>query len=769
MSVSKIEPHLENIIRRNIMPITITTNTNPCNYVFVNKTNQIASLYIKMGQKIQSKKHKNMKSCSNLQISDDSSKNNITNNSLKLSNYSMIKNLKTNNISGYITNRAQNNEQKMPTKQNYLIHVNLNRNHTSNFTLSTKNNDSKNKRIKYHKNKNIISVNNSELYHSIYSLSTRNNFYKQKEDYLNLKKIKNNMKTKKFKLPFNERKKNRYISTSFCNLNTKNINKTVQKSEYKYISNKLSKNRIISGLNNEKKYQHSRYNTMNIDEKNYNDRLFKKNNILKQKMLTSKSKNLVNYKNNSVLSLKKSGIKGTLDDALFKTKNEEKSNYHIKNNLSTNSNKLLINYNQILSKEKSDIPKKNKEIKDNNKNKIKKGNNTLIERRVNLDKKELLQKIKNKLDAKKTIPTKNTQRKTDKKKNNEKIKEFSKIIVLDEYKNKKTSVNFYNKLNGNLKKENIEFLNKTKRDNIKRRKNKFIFNNSKSKDGIKIEKIDSFKPKKIKNNSIINDSVEKNLENFYLNDNSTKGKNIIEFSNRFNSTCFPFPLINNKKNNYKKPIIKITTNNNSSFNKNVLEKNSNICLNKNNCDKNGSNSLVINNSDIISIKQNDLLLKDKNLIIKKKKNIANNSFHINKKLMCYSSRASNNINNTIEIKNKLFDLDNLEIFPEYYDEKFDDLYSVVRKINFGSVLIGAESLFSFSSKKYKEFQYNFDIAFIKKFNKPNLNIEEYKGKYVKKINNSFSSKTDFSSSNKNFHNLNNNFIIPNEFEMSELI
>ena len=111
----------------------------------------------------------------------------------------------------------------------------------------------------------------------------------------------------------------------------------------------------------------------------------------------------------------------------------------------------------------------------------------------------------------------------------------------------------------------------------------------------------------------------------------------------------------------------------------------------------------------------------------------------------------------------------MEIYPEYNDEKFDDLYSVVRKINFGSVLIGAESLFSFRSQKYKEFQYNFDIAFIKKYNKPNLSLEEYKGKYVKKINNSFSTKTDFSSSNKNFHNLNNNFIIPNEFEMSELI
>lgn len=79
------------------MPITITTNVNPNNYLFVNKKNQIASLYLKMGQKMQLKKLKNTKSCSNLQNSDDSFKNNISNNSFQIPNISMIKNLKTNN------------------------------------------------------------------------------------------------------------------------------------------------------------------------------------------------------------------------------------------------------------------------------------------------------------------------------------------------------------------------------------------------------------------------------------------------------------------------------------------------------------------------------------------------------------------------------------------------------------------------------------------------------------------------------------------------
>ena len=771
MSLCKKESKFENRIKKSIIPITITTNTNPSNYVFVNKTNQLASLYIKMGQKIQSKKHKVIKSCSNIQYSDDSPKNNLTDNSLNLPNYSMIKNLKTKNSSGYNTNRAQDNEQKKINKGDYLIHVNLNRNHTSNFALSTKNNNNKNKRIKF-SDKNIISSNNAELYSSIYNLSTRNKGFHQNEKEnieMNLKKMKNNMKKKKFRIPFNERKKNRYISTSFCSVNTQNIHKTMQKSENKYISNNSSKNKIISGTKNEKRNQHNKYNTMILDENNFNGTVINNNNIVKQR-IQKNNKNLINFKNNSVLSLTKDGIKDKLEDITFNLKRGGKSNCHIKNNLSTNNDKISINYPQLLTKEKYDINNSNKENINNNqkdkKPKKKKGKNLLIERKVNLTKKEFIQEIKNKIDAKKNILIKNPKKKTKKNKKIEKIQEFSKIIVLNEYKNKKTSVNFYNKFNNNSKKI---FSNRTKRDNFKTKKINFILNNSKSREGNQLIKIDSFKPKTVKNNSIINYSIDNKLYNNYLSDNSKKENNLIDISNKLNSTCYPFPLMNNKANNYKKPIIKIISKNNASFNNNHIETKNYNSVNNNNVDKKNSNSLVINNSEIISLRQNDLL-KDKNLIIKKKKKIANNSFHINKRLMSFSSRTGNIINNNIEIKNSLFFDDNLLALPEDYDSKYDDLYSVVRKINFGSVLIGAESYFSIDSQKYKDYQYNFDIAFNNKFNKTNIYLDENKGKYIKKINNSFSSKTDFSSSNKNFHTFyNNNSVVPNEFEISELI
>ena len=197
MSIKRQNLNLENKIKKNIMPITITSNINPNNYVFVNKNNQIASLYLKMGQKMQLKKHNNTKSCSYLQYSDESSKNNnISNNSFQLSNFSMTKNLKTNNISGYRTIREQSNAQKISNRQDYIIHVNLNYNHKSslsNYILNNKISDN-NSKFKFNKNNNkqsLISLNNSELYNSINCLSTRNKFYrKKKEDKSDLKKIK---------------------------------------------------------------------------------------------------------------------------------------------------------------------------------------------------------------------------------------------------------------------------------------------------------------------------------------------------------------------------------------------------------------------------------------------------------------------------------------------------------------------------------------------------------------------------------------------------
>ena len=759
MSIRKKNSNIEYKINKNVMPIAINTNANPNNnYLFVNKKNQIASLYLKMGQKMKSNKLKNTKSCSNLQNSDDSSKNN----SFQLPNLSMLKNLKTNNISGNITNRSQNKEQKNIDKQDYIIHVNKNKNHKSsllNILLNNKKKEKENSVNKYSTkiNKNDTSLNNSEFNNSIYCLSTRNKLnHNAKEDKLDLKKIKNNMKTQKFKIQFYGRRKNKYMSTSFCNI--KNDNRTRQKSDNKIISKNLSYNRIYNDSSNssiinykDKKIQHSRFNTMIIDEKNINCMIKRKN-----KSKTLKQTSTIKY-NNSVCSIENKQTK----DSLLSTKNNNDTNkninHHIKNTFSMNGNRIIYD-NNLITKDKK-INKKIISNKDKN-NKNIKNNNPIIDRKVKICRKDLLQEIKSKINTKKTKEIKNNKKKEKQNEKNKKgkIKEFSKIIVLGNSKHKKTSIDFHNdKYNSINKNSTLENVSKTKRDLIS--KNNSIISNSKSKENIKIEKIKTLDQKSIRNNGFINNNSlqQRIINDINIDNNNVKdSNNIIEYTNRFNVTCFPFPLMT-KKTNYKKPLIKITAK-------------SNISFNKNDYDKDLNNTSIANNSEIMSINQNNLLFQDKSLIIRKKKSISNNSFHINKKLICHSSRVTNKSNNNIkEIKNRLFDYDNLEKFPENYDEKFDDLYSVVHRINFGAVLIGAESLFCLESNKYKEFQCNFDSLFIKQYNK--LSIEENKGKYIKKINNSCSTKTDFSSSNKNFYKniYQNNSIAPNEFEISEYI
>ena len=759
MYITKKEANIENKIKKSNRPITITTNINPGNYVSVNKTNLLASLYLKMSQKIQLKKNKNIQSSSNILNYDDSPRNDFSNNSLRLpNNYSKIKNLKTNNISGYNTNRYTNYEQKLYNKKDYLIHVNLNRNHTSslsNYILNTKNNYGKNGKIKYENNKSFNTLNNSNYNNnSINCMSTRQRFLPKKETKLDLKKIKNKKRTKKFKLLYNERKNNnKYLSTTFSNININNkIERTLQKSENNNKSKISTKNRINPYIKNEKHSFHWRYNTMIINENDINDILKKSNNnnSIKQKTISDNSQRLVKQNNKSFYSLKKTENKKKLDNSKNK-KNNDYFNGHIRNSLSSNGNKICINYNILKTKEKNTIPKQNKKINRNkNINKNKKEINTLFKRKVKIDKKELFQEIKNKID-KKDITIKNHQKKVTKIKAKEKIKEFSKIIVLDDDKFKKTAINFYNNQINN--KENIindnEYSNRTKRESIINKNNNEIFNNFKNKEGMLIEKNRSFKSINVNNKSIINDILEYKSDDVYTKDNNLNDQKTSFFPYNYNVISIPYI----KKNNQKKPIIKIITNN------------KNFSFMKNNIDLEFPNISIANNSGIMSFRQNDSLLKDENLIIRKKKNIGNNSFYINKKLINYYSKFPNN---NIEIKNELFVEENLLNLSEDYDEKYDDLYSVVKRINFGSVLIGAESIFSWKTRKHKEFQIIFDSLFNNKYNRTNL--EDNKGKILKKINNSCSIKTDFSSSNKNFNkNIQNNSIIPNEFQISELI
>jgi hypothetical protein len=161
------------------------------------------------------------------------------------------------------------------------------------------------------------------------------------------------------------------------------------------------------------------------------------------------------------MSLANNENKNILNFPQFDSKKNENPNYHIKNTLSINGNKICVNNKKnILCNKKNEINKSNKRfIRNNNNNLNKKNKNPIIERKVKINRKDLLQEIRNKIDIKKKIEINNKPKKTEK----NKIKEFSKIIVLDEYKTKKPSFNFYNnKLNHNSKTSNIDRFNKLK-------------------------------------------------------------------------------------------------------------------------------------------------------------------------------------------------------------------------------------------------------------------------------------------------------------------
>ena len=167
----------------------------------------------------------------------------------------------------------------------------------------------------------------------------------------------------------------------------------------------------------------------------------------------------------------------------------------------------------------------------------KKNKDSIIEKKIKINKKDLFQEIKNKFDNNEIkIKSKNSKMK----KNNEKIKEFSKIIVLNDYKHKKTMNNFHTKnFNETFKTNtNNEILKKAKKELLER-KNKLLLNNSKTheRENFKIGEKRALKPKIFKNNSIINGSLEQRFTNNFINENNIKDDNLNYYNNNLNSTC----------------------------------------------------------------------------------------------------------------------------------------------------------------------------------------------------------------------------------------
>ena len=93
----------------------------------------------------------------------------------------------------------------------------------------------------------------------------------------------------------------------------------------------------------------------------------------------------------------------------------------------------------------------------------------------------------------------------------------------------------------------------------------------------------------------------------------------------------------------------------------------------------------------------------------------------------------------------------MEDLPEDYDEDFNDLYSIINKINFGRVLVGVEGFFTYEGKAFKKYKEKFDKFYDKLYNKKrnSFSNSNNKKKELMDIGGIISNaKTNYSSSKK---------------------
>ena len=244
---------------------------------------------------------------------------------------------------------------------------------------------------------------------------------------------------------------------------------------------------------------------------------------------------------------------------------------------------------------------------------------------------------------------------------------------------------------------------------------------------------------------------------------------------------------NNKINNHHKINYNMnSTNNNNYFGKNKIDysidnppdisNNSNI-NNANQLftkDKENINDMNINNiTDIINPNSvNDKNYTHENIIHKKLDFEENNSLssekptnktkqkEINEDMYSLKTKDSSKKKSSKKAKdnkihNTLFDEDNLDDLPEDYDEEFNDLYSIINKMNFSNVLVCVEGLFTPEGRTYKKFKDKFDKFYDNLYSKKRNSFANSNMKPKKKIEGlsvTSNTKTNSSSSKKNVIN-----------------
>ena len=168
----------------------------------------------------------------------------------------------------------------------------------------------------------------------------------------------------------------------------------------------------------------------------------------------------------------------------------------------------------------------------------------------------------------------------------------------------------------------------------------------------------------------------------------------------------------------------------------------------------------------LSAKNNDISkYYNKNTI---KTNDTNNSYAYISEKKNRKIRIDNGSGKEIKknnIENNLFNEINLYELDSKVDDKFDDLYSIIKRMNFSSILLNTEGLFSVENKKYqaysKQFNNFYDIYYLK-----NLSTVKKVNKSCKGNKNcSASTKTNNTSYKKSTYHQDNNENPIEEFKL----
>ena len=190
-------------------------------------------------------------------------------------------------------------------------------------------------------------------------------------------------------------------------------------------------------------------------------------------------------------------------------------------------------------------------------------------------------------------------------------------------------------------------------------------------------------------------------------------------------------------------------------------------------DKENINDMNINNiTDIINPTLNEKNYTHENIIHKKIDFEQNNSLSseqpINKtnkndinediyslKTKDSSKKKTSKKTTDNKINNALFDDENMADLPEDYDEDFNDLYSIINKMNFSNVLVCVEGLFTPEGRTYTKYKDKFDKFYENLFNKKGnsfVNSNMKPKKRIEGLSVTSNTKTNSSSSKKNVIN-----------------